>query len=115
MTTNFSEVLKSFVERIERIEVAIGERKADRKEIYGEARTAGIDVKALRKIIVERRQDKAEREMLHETLDQYRHALGMLQGTPLGKAAVERHVDEFQRYTDESGLTVVVKGATPPL
>lgn len=90
MTTNFGEVLTSFVKRIETLEAHISERRADIKEIYGEAKKGGLNVKAIRKLIAERRQDQAAREAMEETLDQYRHALGMLATTPLGEAAIKR-------------------------
>lgn len=95
--TNFSEVLSSFVRRIEKVEVDIDERKLDRKEIYKEAKEAEIDVKALRKIVAERRMDAAERAALYETLDQYRHALGMLADTALGVAAAQKFRDSLAK------------------
>jgi uncharacterized protein (UPF0335 family) len=69
--------LRSLVERIERLEE---ERKAlagDIKDIYGEAKSAGFDVKVLRQIIRLRRQDQAEVEEQESLLDLYKRALGM--------------------------------------
>lgn len=69
--------LRSLVERIERLEE---ERKAigqDIKDIYLEAKSAGFDIKALRQLIRQRRQDAAELEEQETILDVYRHALGM--------------------------------------
>jgi uncharacterized protein (UPF0335 family) len=69
--------LRSIVERIERLEE---ERKAlgnDIKDIYGEAKSAGFDVKVLRQIIRIRRQEPAEVEEQETLLDVYRRALGM--------------------------------------
>lgn len=72
-----AERLRSLVERIERLNK---ERKAlgeDIKDIYGEAKSAGFDVKALRQIIRMRTWKPAALEE-HETLvDLYRRALGM--------------------------------------
>lgn len=69
--------LRSLVERIERL---AEERKAlgeDIKDIYGEAKLAGFDQKALRQIIRLRTWEPARLEE-HETLvDLYRRALGM--------------------------------------
>jgi uncharacterized protein (UPF0335 family) len=70
--------LRSLVERIERLEE---ERKAlagDIKDIYGEAKSAGFDVKVLRQIIRLRRQDQAEVEEQESLLDLYKRALGMV-------------------------------------
>ena len=112
MATNYGEVLKAFVERIERIQAEVAERKLDIKEIYGEANQNGLNAKALRRIIAERRQDKADLAAMAEIMDLYRRSLGMLADTPLGTAALSRHGTQYQ---DESGLTVVVKGAVPPI
>ena len=54
--------LRSLVERIERLEE---ERKAlsnDIKDVYGEVKSAGFDVKVIRQIIRIRKQDPAEVE-----------------------------------------------------
>lgn len=87
MTNN---LIKEYVDRIENLE---DEKKAladDIKEVYAEAKGKDIDVKALKRVIALRKQDRNEREALQETVEQYMDALGMLADTPLGKAAVER-------------------------
>ncbi len=69
--------LRSLIERIERLEE---ERRAlgnDIKDIYGEAKSAGFDVKVLRTIIRLRKQEPAEIEEQETLLDVYRRALGM--------------------------------------
>ena len=69
--------LRSLIERIERLEE---ERKAlgsDIKDIYGEAKSAGFDVKVLRAIIRIRKQEPADVEEQETLLDVYRRALGM--------------------------------------
>lgn len=71
--------LKSIVARIEKLEE---EKKAiadDIKEVYGEAKANGFDVKTLRTVIRLRKQDAAEREEAETLLDLYLNALGMLQ------------------------------------
>jgi len=70
--------LKAFVERIERLEE---EKKAladDIRDVYGEAKATGFDVKALRKIIKMRKEDTDERKEHEAILETYMHALGML-------------------------------------
>jgi uncharacterized protein (UPF0335 family) len=67
--------LKSFVDRIERVE---GERKdlaGDVRDIYVEAKGNGYNPKALRKIIAQRRQKTDEQ--LEAEIEAYRAALGM--------------------------------------
>jgi uncharacterized protein (UPF0335 family) len=70
--------LKALVERIERLEE---EKKAladDIKDVYGEAKANGFDVKALRTVIRLRKQDVEERKEQEAILETYLHALGML-------------------------------------
>jgi uncharacterized protein (UPF0335 family) len=70
--------LKALVERIEHLE---DEKKAiadDIKDVYAEAKGNGYDVKALRKIIRLRKQDKNERAEEEAILETYMHALGMI-------------------------------------
>lgn len=69
--------LRSIIERVERLEE---ERKAlagDIKDIFTEAKSAGFDVKVIRKIISLRKQEPAEVEEQETLLDIYRRALGM--------------------------------------
>ena len=70
--------LKSFIERIERLEE---EKKAiadDIRDVYAEAKGTGFDVKALRTIVRLRKQDTDERKEQEAILETYMHALGML-------------------------------------
>ena len=84
--------LKSFVERIEKLEE---ERKAiggDIKDVYSEAKGVGYDVKTMRKIVSLRSMDaadlihrvivptvdEADRAEQETLLDTYKHALGMV-------------------------------------
>lgn len=70
--------LRSFIERIERLEEeksAIGD---DIKDVYGEAKGNGFDTKALRKVIALRKLDKDERMEQEAILDTYLQALGMI-------------------------------------
>jgi uncharacterized protein (UPF0335 family) len=69
--------LRSLVERIERLEEERRALGSDIKDIYGEAKSAGFDVKVLRAIIRLRRQEPAEIEEQETLLDVYRRALGM--------------------------------------
>jgi len=69
--------LRSIVDRIERLEEERKALSADIKDIYGEAKSAGFDVKVLRQLIRLRKQEPAEIEEQETLLDVYRHALGM--------------------------------------
>lgn len=70
--------LKSFVERIERLEE---EKKAlanDIKEVYAEAKGNGFDTKIMRQVIRLRRLDKDDLDEQDTLIDIYKRALGML-------------------------------------
>ncbi|MEE8532252.1 MAG: DUF2312 domain-containing protein [Alphaproteobacteria bacterium] len=69
--------LRSYIERIERLEDEKAALAADIREIYSEARGNGFDVRVMRQLIRLRKldaQDRAEREAL---LDLYRSAVGV--------------------------------------
>jgi uncharacterized protein (UPF0335 family) len=69
--------LRAFIERIERLEE---EKKAltdDIKDVYGEAKANGFDVKIMRKIVSIRKQDRDKRIEEETILDLYLGALGM--------------------------------------
>ena len=78
--------LRSFVERIERIEEDIKGLNEDKKDIYAEAKGEGFDVKILREVIRLRKQDESEREEHDSLLDLYLHALGSARA-PIAEAA----------------------------
>lgn len=71
--------LRSLVERIERLEDEKRQISDDIKDVYGEAKGLGYDVKILRKVVQLRKQDKDERAEQDAILDSYLAALGMLQ------------------------------------
>ncbi len=71
------DMLRAFIERIERMEE---EKKAisdDIKDIYAEAKGSGFDTKVLRDIVRIRKQDHAERMEHDSLLELYMAALGM--------------------------------------
>ena len=87
---NSKELLKSYVERIERLEE---ERKAlgdDIKDIFKESKDNGFDVKALKAIVKRRKQDTDEVEAHEALVETYLSALGDFVSTPLGRATMER-------------------------
>ncbi|MFN7038864.1 MAG: DUF2312 domain-containing protein [Alphaproteobacteria bacterium] len=76
--TNVSgEHLKQFIERIERLEQEKSTISTDIKEVYGEAKSNGFDIKIMRQIIRMRKMDKAELEEQEELLELYKQAIGM--------------------------------------
>jgi uncharacterized protein (UPF0335 family) len=71
------DLLKSFVERIERLEEEKASIAGDVKEVYAEAKAQGFDTKVLRKVVALRKRDAAERREEEEIMDLYLKALGM--------------------------------------
>jgi uncharacterized protein (UPF0335 family) len=70
--------LKTFIERVERLEE---EKKAisdDIRDVYAEAKGNGYDVKALHAVVRLRKQDKHERAEHEAIVETYLHALGMI-------------------------------------
>lgn len=69
--------LKSFIDRIERLEE---EKKAladDIREVYSEAKGSGFDIKVIRQIIRIRKMDVADRREQEEVMAVYLRALDM--------------------------------------
>ena len=73
-----AERLKSFIERIERLEEEKHALAEDIKEVYSEAKGTGFDVKTMRQLIRIRRLDEDDRDEQEALLDTYKRALGML-------------------------------------
>lgn len=70
--------LRSFVERIERLDEEAKALNDDRKDVYGEAKSMGFDTKVLKRLIAIRRQDRDQRLEEEAILETYMQALGML-------------------------------------
>ena len=83
------ERLRSFIERIERLEEEKRTLAADIKEVYAEAKGNGFDAKIMRQIIRIRRMDKDDLDEQETLLDIYKRALGMLPETEPASAAAE--------------------------
>ncbi|HIM24379.1 MAG TPA: DUF2312 domain-containing protein [Rhodospirillales bacterium] len=69
------ERLRSFVERIERLEEEKVALSADIREVYAEAKGAGFDIKVMRQLIRLRKMDKDDRSEMEAILDVYERAL----------------------------------------
>lgn len=71
-----AERLRSFVQRIERLEEDKAGIAQDIREVYAEAKGEGFDTKVLRKLISVRRKDPQQRREEDELLELYLAALG---------------------------------------
>ena len=69
--------LRSFIERIERLEEEKKGISDDIRDVFAEAKGNGFDTKVMRQVIRLRKKDKAERQEEEAILDLYLHALGM--------------------------------------
>ena len=72
-----AERLRSFVERIERLEEEKAALAGDIREVYSEAKGAGYDIKVLRQVMRLRKLDKTARQEQEAMLETYLRALGM--------------------------------------
>ena len=70
--------LKSFIERIERLEEEKAALTADIREVYSEAKSTGFDTKIMRQVVRLRKMDSADREEQEELLDLYKQAVGLI-------------------------------------
>lgn len=69
--------LLAFLEAVEGIESQIDELKAQRSDLYAEAKAVGFDVRIMRIIIRLRRMDEATREEQDELVALYKKAVGL--------------------------------------
>jgi uncharacterized protein (UPF0335 family) len=70
--------IRSIIERVEKVQADIDDLNADKAEIFKEAKSDGLHVKALKKIIAMRRMDRDKRREEAEILDLYLNAIGMV-------------------------------------
>lgn len=90
------DILRSFIERIERLEI---EKKAiaeDIKEVYAEAKSSGFEPKIMRIVLKQRRLEAHERQEQEALTDIYLHAV---EGAASSEPEYEMH--EGCPYTRE--------------
>jgi len=71
------EHLRSFIERVERLEEERAALTADIREVFSEAKGQGFDAKIMRQVVRMRKLDKADFQEQEAMLDLYLSALGM--------------------------------------
>lgn len=82
--------LRLLIERIERLEEEKKGIADDIKGVFGEAKSRGFCTKTMKAIIKLRGMDEHQRREAEAMLDLYKGALGMLDGTPLGRWATAK-------------------------
>ena len=69
--------LRQFIERVERLEEEKKEVSEQIKEVFAEIKGRGFDVKAIRQILRERKQDPNDIAEQEAIIDMYKSAIGM--------------------------------------
>ena len=69
--------LRSYIERIERLEEEKAALAADVREVFAEAKGNGFDVKIMRQVLRLRKMDGDDRAEQEALLDVYKRAIGM--------------------------------------
>ena len=101
--------LRSFVERIENLETEIKGLNSDKADIYGEAKSKGFDVKALRVVIARRRKDDSELSEHDALVETYEAALA-----PGTENATRVHArDRASGEPVKSRLQIALEGGDP--
>ena len=77
MANATDERLQLLIDRIERLSEEKKGIQDDIKDVYGEAKSVGYDVKILRQVIKLRKMRADERQEMEAVLDAYMAALGM--------------------------------------
>lgn len=81
--------LRSFIERIERLEDEKAEISEQIREVFSEAKGTGFDVKIMRQVLKMRKMKPEERMELSELLDIYLQALGMVASVETSSSSSE--------------------------
>lgn len=75
-----SDKLKSYIERVERLEEDKAGIASDIRDVFAEAKANGFDVKTMRQVLKLRKMKTHERDEAEHMLELYKRALGMLVG-----------------------------------
>ena len=113
------EVLRGFIDRIERVREEKDALTDDEKAIFAEAKAAGFSPKYIRAVLVVRKQKPADRQEDEAMMDMYLTALGLAKETPLFKhvgamsvdlAAKEQVIEAFKTLVPTSGEIIIKMG-----
>lgn len=106
-----SEDLRLGIERIERLEEEKKGIADDIKDVYSEYKSKGFCTKTMKRIVALRKLKPDDRRELEAMLDLYKGALGMLDGTPLGRWALEKLEKEEAQPEPGEGDDAPTEGA----
>jgi uncharacterized protein (UPF0335 family) len=79
--------IRSFVERIEHLDIELQELNEQKKQVFAEAKGEGFDVKILKEIIKLRKLDQDARDEHETLLDVYMRAMEADAPEPVAQAA----------------------------
>ncbi len=107
MTMPSHDGLLGYIERVESLLIERAGVGDEIKAVKAEAKAAGIDVKSMARMIKLRALGVEDRQYIQAVDDGYKAILGMLDGTPLGTAAVQR----FEQARQSRNGTATAKPA----
>lgn len=122
MKTETAAELKSYLERVERLEEERKEMADEIRAVYAEAKARGFEPKAIREMVKRRRKDPAELAEDDTLLETYMHACGMISENPLAAAvaslardAVGRDlvIEALQKLVPMHGEIIAKVGGAP--
>ena len=72
------EMLRQFIERVERLEEEKSGILSDIRDVYSEAKGCGFDPKIMRQVVKMRAMDKQDLDEHDQLIETYRSALGLI-------------------------------------
>ena len=87
--------LKSFIERVERLQAEMFDLRQDVKGVLTEAVGQGFDAKIIRKVVALRRKSKEARQEEEALIDLYMRSINGDSGTAAKEARPPTHTSEY--------------------
>lgn len=75
MPPEFSSKVQKVIERVENLDAQIKDLQEDKKEVFAVAKSNGLDVKALKKVIARRKRDREDVEAEDDMIELIEDAL----------------------------------------
>jgi uncharacterized protein (UPF0335 family) len=97
-----NDLIKSFVERVERLNEEIKSLNDDKRDIFAEAKSQGFEVKALKVVIQRRAKDPNELIELQAVVETYEAALGTGNATRAGAGGLDKAMAESKRVSQKT-------------
>lgn len=75
IVSDFADKVQKVIERVENLEAQIKDLQEDKKEVFAVAKSNGLDVKALKKVIARRKRDREDVEAEDDMIELIEDAL----------------------------------------